>query len=62
MNKTARANEVKRILIKGQNARYHVSAFILSPQKSGNHQPTYMPRMLNSNVEIRIVGSSCRPQ
>ena len=26
-----------------------------SPQKSGKHQPTYMPRiMLNSNAKIRI--------
>ena len=23
---------------------------------------TYMPRMCNKNLEIRIAGSSCRPQ
>ena len=43
-----------------------IHPFILSgsPQTLGQHQPTYMPRMLNRNVEIMIAGSSglCRIQ
>ena len=38
------------------------NTMISSTLKPGLHQPTYMPRMINSNVEIIIAGSSGRPQ
>ena len=32
-----------------------------SPHKSGQHPAMYMPHMLDSNIEIRIAGSSGCP-
>ena len=45
--------------VEGRNARDQI-AFFLSA-KSKRILATYMRRMRNDNLEIRIAGSSCRP-